>query len=294
MASTISAGTTTGTAIAIAGDTSGSLQLQTNGTTTAVTISTAQDATFAGKVTSAGALTLASNGTTTAVTIDTSQNVGIGTSSPQNPLTLQDIGGATFNRDVSIRNGDATNFHRLTLGYNAGALASGVPTSAQFLLAEKGGGYGTNGGLVVGNSDNAPVMFTTNGTEQARITAAGLLQFNSGYGSVATAYGCRAWVNFNGTGTIAIRASANVSSLTDNGTGDYTVNFTTAMVDANYAFAGGYLQDVGGANGTGNGAVSGSRFTGGYTTSLIRVATRGNDASGTALDPLTVTVAIFR
>jgi hypothetical protein len=45
----------------------------------------------------------------------------------------------------------------------------------------------------------------------------------------------RAWVNFNGTGTVAIRASFNVSSITDNGTGNYTVNFTTAMPDANYA-----------------------------------------------------------
>lgn len=45
---------------------------------------------------------------------------------------------------------------------------------------------------------------------------------------------CRAWVNFNGTGTVAIRASGNVSSITDNGTGDYTVNFTTAMPDTNY------------------------------------------------------------
>ena len=46
---------------------------------------------------------------------------------------------------------------------------------------------------------------------------------------------CAAWVNFNGTGTVAIRASYNVSSITDNGTGDYTVNFTTALVDTNYA-----------------------------------------------------------
>jgi hypothetical protein len=45
----------------------------------------------------------------------------------------------------------------------------------------------------------------------------------------------KAWVNFNGTGTVAIRASFNVTSITDNGTGDYTVNFTVAMVDANYA-----------------------------------------------------------
>jgi hypothetical protein len=46
---------------------------------------------------------------------------------------------------------------------------------------------------------------------------------------------CRAWVNFNGTGTVAIRASFNVSSITDNGVGQYTVNLTTAMVDANYS-----------------------------------------------------------
>ena len=54
----------------------------------------------------------------------------------------------------------------------------------------------------------------------------------------APLYMCRAWVNFNGTGTVAIRASGNVSSITDNGTGDYTVNFTTAMSDANYAAMG--------------------------------------------------------
>jgi hypothetical protein len=49
---------------------------------------------------------------------------------------------------------------------------------------------------------------------------------------------CRAWVNFNGTGTVAIRASFNVSSITDNGTGNYTVNFTNALPDANYSIAG--------------------------------------------------------
>ena len=57
----------------------------------------------------------------------------------------------------------------------------------------------------------------------------------------APLYACRAWVNFNGQGTVAIRASGNVSSITDNGTGNYTVNFTTAMPDADYAVAfGGY------------------------------------------------------
>jgi len=54
----------------------------------------------------------------------------------------------------------------------------------------------------------------------------------------APIYPCRAWVNFNGTGTVAIRASGNVTSITDNGTGDYTVNFTAALPDANYAISG--------------------------------------------------------
>ena len=51
----------------------------------------------------------------------------------------------------------------------------------------------------------------------------------------APIYACRAWVNFNGTGTVAIRASGNVSSITDNGAGNYTINFTTQMPDANYS-----------------------------------------------------------
>lgn len=59
-------------------------------------------------------------------------------------------------------------------------------------------------------------------------------QFNDG-NSTQIGTLCRAWVNFNGTGTVAIRGSFNVSSITDNGTGDYTVNFTTALADANYA-----------------------------------------------------------
>ena len=86
---------------------------------------------------------------------------------------------------------------------------------------------GTGGDTTITNN------LTVSGTGSNSI--AGTLQFNSGYGSVATAYGCRAWVNFNGTGTVAIRASGNVSSITDNGTGNYTVNFTTAMPDTNYS-----------------------------------------------------------
>jgi hypothetical protein len=98
--------------------------------------------------------------------------------------------------------------------------------------------------LGIDQSDSSKFKISNSGTydissgNRFAIDGSGNLQFNSGYGSVATAYGCRAWVNFNGTGTVAIRASGNVSSITDNGTGDYTVNFTTAMPDANYQYSG--------------------------------------------------------
>lgn len=51
-------------------------------------------------------------------------------------------------------------------------------------------------------------------------------------------YTAKVWVNFNGTGAVAIRASGNVTSISDNGTGDYSVNFTTALADTNYSIGG--------------------------------------------------------
>ena len=86
------------------------------------------------------------------------------------------------------------------------------------------------------------MTITLDGTAGATIsggtTISGDMSFNSGYGSATVAYGCRAWVNFNGTGTVAIRASGNVTSITDDNTGTYTVNFTTAMPDVNYSVCG--------------------------------------------------------
>ena len=103
----------------------------------------------------------------------------------------------------------------------------------------------------------------------------------------APLYMCRAWVNFNGTGTVAIRASGNVSSITDNGTGDYTVNFTTAMPDANYALSG-----MGGNSTTALVCVSQPQGFVAPTTSAVRIQTSYVNASLT--DPTTVSVAIFR
>ena len=91
---------------------------------------------------------------------------------------------------------------------------------------------------ITGEGASPVLKFWTSQNERMRIDADGNLYFNSGYNSAAKAYGCRAWVNFNGTGTVAIREDGNVSSITDNGTGDYTVNFAVNMPDVNYAVTG--------------------------------------------------------
>jgi hypothetical protein len=132
------------------------------------------------------------------------------------------------------------------------------------------------------------IAFSEGGVESMRLDASGNLLFNSGYGSVATAYGCRAWVNFNGTGTVAIRGSGNVSSITDNGTGDYTVNFTTAMTDANYA-ASCMTQPPTGVTSAGfeiKDAVS-------PTASALRLRTF-RTTTGTANDPPFINISVFR
>jgi hypothetical protein len=108
-------------------------------------------------------------------------------------------------------------------------------------------------------------------------------------------YTCKAWVNFNGTGTVAIRASGNVSSVTDNGTGNYTVNFTTAMTDANYCLTGGgqYQTSGSGADDVPSVGIVGSNINANsLQTGSANIGTSTDTAA--AVDPLTVCVAIFR
>ena len=137
------------------------------------------------------------------------------------------------------------------------------------------------------------IQHPSSASVNAGTDTSGNFLMNSGYGSAATAYGCRAWVNFNGTGTVAIRGSGNVSSITDNGTGDYTVNFTNAMPDANYSTvttAPSY--DTGNFSATAQ--VYGSATIGSptlYSASQVRVC---YGASTTLYDPLQLYVAVFR
>ena len=203
--------------------------------------------------------------------IDSSGNVGIGTTSPSTYASAT-------RKVLSINNTDNV----LTLGsyYEANV--------GQYSFINSSNAAGT------GNIDL--VFSTGSNTERMRITSAGLLQFNSGYGSVATAYGCRAWVNFNGTGTPAIVESGNISSITDNGAGDYTLNFTNAMSDANYTAVFG---QAAGSTSTNN-YVQGIRITGSSatgtattkTTSALRIL--GRSAAGSSADCEQNNVAIFR
>lgn len=101
----------------------------------------------------------------------------------------------------------------------------------------------------------------------------------------APIYACRAWVNFNGTGTVAIRASGNVSSITDNGTGNYTVNFATAMPDADYAVVVTTKEDVG--------VASPAPFITSQAAGSVTIDIRRSTTS-VAFDPSIVCVAIFR
>ena len=138
------------------------------------------------------------------------------------------------------------------------------------------------GAVVLGTS---PTLTTPTFDSASLVTISG----------TAPLYMCRAWVNFNGTGTVAIRASGNVSSITDNLVGYYTINLTTALVDANYAFTGMVRND----DTNGNRGAGGVQIYPGTTptTSALQVltaygATAASDGSNSDLPY--ICVSIFR
>lgn len=222
-----------------------------------------------------------------AMRIDSSGLVGINTTTPSTNLTI-DTNTGNYTDGLALTN-------RLNWGYGT-SISFRVPpnnNAAVATVAQIQQNY-----VAANQFDLRFSTYNSSLIERMRLDSLGNLRFDSGYGSVATAYGCRAWVNFNGTGTAAIRASGNVSSVTDNGTGDYTINFTNAMPDINYTASFNVSSDSNGTfgnNGGMNAAIC-SNFTSSAlvapTTTAVRVGATWSGAGRP--DPTYCSVTIFR
>ncbi len=156
---------------------------------------------------------------------------------------------------------------------------------ANAIIDSAGGNTATVNGVTIALSSQAQAEAGTDNT-----TLMTPLRVRNALNATGTAptYACRAWVNFNGTGTVAIRASGNVTSITDNGVGDYTVNFTTAMSDANYSA----VATVGRGGGTSQGRIALAPHGAAPTTSAVRLSI--TDIAGSLQDSDFVSVSIFR
>lgn len=176
-------------------------------------------------------------------------------------------------------------------GSSKGITIGDVATNSNSVLRMQGTSAGKNW-QIANNLNVAGLEFTpstadggtTYTTPAVTVLSSGNFQFNSGYGSAVTAYGCRAWVNFSGSGTVTIRASGNVSSITDNGVGTFTINFTTAITDVNYA--------VVTAGEAGGGAGNKGPYVGSQSTSSLPIYTY--NSTGGSTDPAIICISIFR
>ena len=131
----------------------------------------------------------------------------------------------------------------MTQNRNLSILADNVSSAGVLTVAGGGTGLATtpsNGQLNIGNGTGFTRATISAGTGITVTNGAGTITIANTGGAVAATQLAKAWVNFNGTLTTPItpRANYNVSSITKNATGDYTLNFTTALADANYTIVG--------------------------------------------------------
>jgi len=211
-----------------------------------------------------GVLAVANGGTgTTTPAIVAGTNVTVSGTWPNQ--TINSSGGGS---------GGVTTFSAGTTGFTPSTGTAGAVTLAGTLAVANGGtGVTTSTGTTNVVLSNSPTLVTPNINSAQFATVSG----------TAPLYAARAWINFNGTSSITIRASGNVSSVTYNSTGNYTVNFTTAMADANYAAS---LYSDGNTS-------AGQMQVVSQTTSAIRVAV-GDRLFSTVVDGVNNFISIFR
>ena len=224
---------------------------------------------------------------------NTNKRLGIGTASPANSLNIV-ADNTSFRGQLSLQTVSASNLNQFSW-YNQTVESATIYQD-----------YSDNSWNFI-NIQSAPITFSTTNIERMRLFASGgvsignttdpsagnlsvngNLSYNGGYGSVAPVYGCRAWCNFNATGTPAIRSSGNCSSISSLGTGYWGVNLTNAMPDKNYSavVSAGYHQ----------GATTTSYTTldqfGNQSTSSIRFYTQ--DVASIGYAPDLACISVFR
>ena len=167
---------------------------------------------------------------------------------------------------------------------SSGAITLTTQVTGTLPVANGGTGVTTSTGTGANVLGTSPTLTTPTFDSASLATISG----------TAPLYMCRAWANWTGVTTVTVRASGNVSSITRAATGDYTVNFTTAMTDAKYAATltccGGSLTDV-----TRVFVIAGTTAGGANTKSTTQLRVQsGSSSSASVNDTAELNVAIFR
>jgi hypothetical protein len=155
-------------------------------------------------------------------------------------------------------------------------------------------GSGTISGISVGGLENGCVNeadLATAAVTNTKLASSAVTIDKMGSGEQSGL--CKAWVNFNGTGTVAIRASYNVSSITDFGPGDFGINFTTFFADTSYAVVVGFKNTTGLPPATSEFDQCAFVYSSNVTQTALYTGFANSSGSG-RIDPVQCNVAIFR
>ncbi|UOF80871.1 hypothetical protein [Caudoviricetes sp.] len=198
------------------------------------------------------------------------------------PVSIKGSGGGSVTLDASTASSDTT----LTLPNTNGTVINTAPGTSGNVLTSNGTAW-TSAASTVSNGSVTPAKLSTGGPSW---DSSGNLSFNSGYGSTAVAYACRAWANWAGsTGTI--RGSGGVTSVTRNTTGDYTINFSFTMPDANYNAT---MMSSKSALASGSSGLICIAENNAPTTTTLRVYNNPSNSGGSSTDNVYTCVSIFR